>query len=102
MVAALMNQIGTRFVPGAGNLRPVMWSVLSGLCVLTGIERNKLLLLHRVGRRLHVEFPCPHDPIANRRPTTEHLRDIAANELARARRTLEDACRADNRFASLV
>ena len=51
----------------------------------------------RVGRRLHVEFPCFADPVVVGTPARERLAEFASQELDRARGVVKevralDAC----------
>lgn len=56
----------------------------------------------RTRRRLHVEFPCPLDPLRGDGPTPDRLGGVATNALTRARELIGDAVKADSRFAALV
>jgi hypothetical protein len=56
----------------------------------------------QVGRRLHVEFPCPVDPLQAGGPPSARLGDVADAALTRARGLIGTACDAAPRFQALV
>jgi len=60
------------------------------------------LATDRVGRRLHIEFPCPSDPLQAGAPPSIRLGGVANSELSRARALISSACDADPRFQALV
>lgn len=56
----------------------------------------------RVRRRLHVEFPCPVDPVYAGSPPSARLGDLANAALNRARELIGTTCDTDPRFRTLV
>ena len=56
----------------------------------------------RYRRRLHVEFPCPVDPLRGDGPAPDRLGDVATSGLTRARDLIGGSCAADPRFAAFV
>jgi hypothetical protein len=53
-------------------------------------------------RRLHVEFDCPYDPSQVGKAPQERLGLVAQRDLDAARQSVDDLCRADERFATLM
>lgn len=51
---------------------------------------------------LHVEFPCPVDPLAGGGPPSLRLAGLASEGLEGARRRVREACAADRGFRALV
>jgi hypothetical protein len=56
----------------------------------------------QTSRRLHVEFPCPFDPLRGDGPAPDRLAHVANTALARARDAIAGASDVDARFAALV
>lgn len=56
----------------------------------------------RADRRLHIEFPCPFEPLSARGPARERLSQPAERSLGEARELIDSAREASARFAALL
>lgn len=56
----------------------------------------------KAGRRLHIELPCPVDPLPAMESHRERLRALGNRDLDDARGLIESVCEEDARFAALV
>lgn len=56
----------------------------------------------RADRRLHIEFPCPFEPLSGRGPARDQLAQPAERSLREARELIESVREASPRFAALL